>query len=604
MLQLMTNRIISLTGNFRFILAGLLILSVSSNTAFTQTQDSVVNKSVTVTRDFKPVITDVGKVITTPKIVEPSVDKPRPVYSDIAAPLSFEYNIHTLPAVELLHEVKAAKKGFLRLGAGLPLSSLADFMYPVLNNQRSRLDAALHHLGAFTDKKHSKTAASILFDHLFNTFNFYAGAGGRHDYFNYYGRPYASSEPFIMSEAADISRLGGVMYDAPNGETVSLYDISCMPLDNVHWRADAVVGARSLPLADNLIFDASLNYRLFNSKNNKTSENQIHLKGLFEVPFEQNRLGMDVDIYNFNYSGTSAANVAFPETYSAVKLNGYYKIISDDWFVRLGAKTGISIGNAGQVFSPSADVNARWNAIEEVMALYGGVTGDLTINSWYNTLDKNRYMSSHVRIKDTYTPIDAYLGIKVSPVHNLLVDVYGQYKIISNQYFYINRPYVKNDPFTPADMSENFNNIYINRFDVIYSRANRASAGLRAAWDYKNQINIYLKGAHHFWDVKEEVKAWHLPSWDVDFGADIKVGQDIAVNTQFYFQDGRYAKLANVNGTLMAPIFDWNIGTSYAYRDWLSVFARVNNILNKKYEFYHGYEVQGINVMLGAAFSF
>ena len=581
----------------------IVLLAFSSVLMFAQTPDTVVNKSVTVTRDFKPVITDVGKVITAPKIVEPSVDKTSPVYSNITTPLSIDYNIHTLPAEELLHGIRPANKGFLRLGMGLPLNSLADFMYPILNNEQNRLDVSLHHLGAFVDQKHSKTAASVMYNHLFSSFDLYAGIGGSHDYFNYYGRPFASLEPFIISDVAGQNRFGSAAYLTPEMNETTLYNISGMPLDNTHWRANATVGARSLPLADNLIFDASLNYRLFNSVNNKMSENQIHLKGLFEVPFDFNRLGMDINIYNFIYSGTYGTGFTFPESYSVIKLNPYYKIVSDDWFLRLGAKTGISIGNAGQIFSPSADVSAQWNALHDLLAIYGGVTGDLTVNSWYNIFDENRYMSPQIRIKDTYTPVDAYLGIKVSPLYNLLFDVYGQYKVIGNQYFYINRPYERTGT-PPADMPESFNKMYHNRFDVVYSQADRASVGLRASWDYKNQINVYLKGARHFWNVKDEVKAWHSPNWDVDFGANVKVINDIAINTHLYFQDGRYAKLSDADGTLMTPVLDWNLGASYAYRDWLSVFARVNNILNKKYEFYRGYQVQGINMMVGAAFSF
>lgn len=599
----MTNRI-----TFRFerlwqILTVALLIVFSPKLLLAQIPDSVVNKSVTVTRDYQPMITDVGKVITTPKIVEPSVDKSKPVYSNITTPLSIDYNIHTLPAEELLQSKKPANEGFLRLGVGFPLNSLADFMYPILNNERDRLDVSLHHLGAFGDKKHSKTVASVMYNHLFKKFDLYAGVTGSHDYFNYYGRPFASLEPFIMADVAGLDRFGQTLYRFSENKTISLYSLSGLPLNNTHWRTGVTVGGRSLPLADNLIFDASLNYRLLNRVNGKTSENQVHLKGLFEVPFDLNRLGMDVDIYNFNYSGAEASYLTFPNTYSVIKLNPYYKLVSDNWFLRLGAKTGISIGKAGQLFSPSADVSGQWNVLPEYLALYGGVTGDLTVNSWYNTYDENRYLSSFVRIKDTYTPVDAYLGVKVSPVHSLLFDVYGQYKIISNQYFYINKPYDKIEGAT-ADMPRSFDKVFHNRFDVVYSQANRASIGFRAAWDFKNQINIYAKGAHHFWSVKDEAKAWHLPSWDMNLGANIKVGNDIAVNTQFYFQDGRYAKLSDVEGTLMKPVFDWNIGGSYAYREWMSLFLRVNNILNKKYEFYKGYEVQGINGMVGAAFSF
>lgn len=148
------------------------------------------------------------------------------------------------------------------------------------------------------------------------------------------------------------------------------------------------------------------------------------------------------------------------------------------------------------------------------------------------------------------------------------------------------------------------NHFYHNRFDVIYANANRASVGLRTVWDYKNLINVYLKGAYHHWKVDGQTHAWQLPAWDADLGGSVKINSDISLNTQLIFQEGRYARLSDANGTKMAPVMDWNLGASYAYRDWMSVFVKLNNILNKKYDYYNGYDVQGINVMAGAAFSF
>ena len=153
-------------------------------------------------------------------------------------------------------------------------------------------------------------------------------------------------------------------------------------------------------------------------------------------------------------------------------------------------------------------------------------------------------------------------------------------------------------------MPGNMNNFFHNRFDVIYSKAQRATVGMRTAWDFKNQVNVYLKGAYHYWNVDGQAHAWQLPAWDADLGASVKINNDISVNTQFIFQEGRYALLSETDGTRMAPVLDLNLGAAYAYRDWMSVFLKVNNILNKKYETYSGYDVQGINAMIGAAFSF
>ena len=565
-----------------------------------QNNDTVVHKSVTVTREFQPVIFDAGKIITSPAVVEPSVEKSRPVYSDITAPLNMDYNVHLLKPEELLHKPLPAKNGFLRIGAGYPLNTLGDFMYPILNNKKNRLDAGLHHLGAWSDKIHSKTTGSLQFNHLFDKLDLYAGVGGSHDYFNFYARGFAGTDPAIMSDVA--SKFGDATYSTPEDKSVSLYQLSALPLNDTHWRMNTHVGARSLPLADDLIYDASLNYDLFKSAGNDLMENQLRLNGSFNVPFDENRLGMDVGIYNFQYNKNATSGFNFEDQYSILKFNPFWIITGERGFLRLGVKTGISIGQ-GQVFTPSPDVAAQWNALPEYLALYGGVTGDLTVNSLSRTYNENRYLSPQNRLEDTYTPIDAYVGLKLSPVFNFLLDVYGQYKIISNQYFYINRPY---DLLVPSasQMPGNMNHFYHNRFDVIYANANRASVGLRTVWDYKNLINVYLKGAYHHWKVDGQTHAWQLPAWDADLGGSVKINSDISLNTQLIFQEGRYARLSDANGTKMAPVMDWNLGASYAYRDWMSVFVKLNNILNKKYDYYNGYDVQGINVMAGAAFSF
>ena len=49
---------------------------------------------------------------------------------------------------------------------------------------------------------------------------------------------------------------------------------------------------------------------------------------------------------------------------------------------------------------------------------------------------------------------------------------------------------------------------------------------------------------------------------------------------------------------------DVNLGASYSYLDWFTMFFKVNNILNKHYQNFYGYDVQGLNVMVGAILSF
>ncbi|HHT22179.1 MAG TPA: hypothetical protein GXZ87_02545 [Bacteroidales bacterium] len=576
----------------------LIIIFALANATFgtAQSNDSTVHRSVNVSREFQPVINDAGKVISLPKITEPNVEKSSPIYSDIATPLGMEYNVYMLKAEELLHTPTLAKKGFVRVGFGYPTNTLADFMYPIWTNEKNRLDVSLNHLGAWKDKKHSKTAAALKYNHLFNNFDLYAGVSGQHDFFNYYGLTFAGESPEILSDIA--AEHGSTVFNLPDSKWITLHDLSTYTPQDNHWRINVNAGLRSLPLAENLIFDAGVHYNRFQTVNSGLAENEIALKGHFDVPFENNRLGIVFETSNFQYNQDLSMEANSKSNYSVIKINPFWKLVGENSYLRLGAKTGISIGQ-GQIFTPSPDIAAQWNAVPRYLALYGGVTGDLKVNSLNSIFNENRYLLSNIGVQDTYTPIDAYLGLKLSPVHNLLLDVYGEYEIIKNQYFYVNKAYTSDLPTVPE-----LNKFYFNRFDVVYSAANKASVGLHTAWDYKNLFNLYLKAAYHYWNVKDEAKAWHLPTWDANVGANVNITNDISVNTSFVFQDGRYAKLSNEAGTKLAPVTDWSVGAAYAYRNWLSAFVKVNNILNKQYYIYNGYDVQGINVMVGAAFSF
>ena len=578
----------------------LLVLSMNAFLLSAKDNDSIIRKSVNVTREYQPVIGNVEKIFSKPNIVEPQVVKTVPNYSDITAPLNIDYHIQTLSPQEFLLTPQPIKKGLLRVGLGLPINSLLDLEYPVWSNTKNQLDISMHHLGIYGDKRHENVNGSINYNHLFRNFNLYAGLKGSYDFFNYYGKTYAGE---TSVRAADmLTNFGDAVYASSENQLFSLFQILSIPPDDSHWRMKATVGVKSLPAVKSIAYEVHAGFNLFNETRFKLSEKRINLNGMFEVPFNKNKLGLDVEIQNMLYDSPLLQNFQFPDNYSVVKLNPYYQLKGENWFARLGVKTGISIGH-GRTFTPSPDVTAQWNVLPEYLSIYGGLTGDLTINTLDHSYNENRYINPNNRIDDTYTPMDAFIGFKTSPIYNLMIDAYGEYKIINNQYFYINRFYNLQTPSVNV-MPANMNSLFINRFDVTYSKASQSTVGLRAVWDYRGFLHVFAKGAYHHWNVENAVHAWQLPRWEANFGGDVKIGNDLQLNTQFIFQNGRYSLLSDPNGTKMSSIADWNVGANYLYRQDLSFFIQLNNLLNKKYAFYQGYDVQGINFRLGAAFGF
>jgi len=572
-----------------------------------QAQDTIFDRNVNVEREYKPIIQDAGKINSVPEVLEPTVIKSVPKYNEFNLPLSVDYNIHTLSAAEMKHDQgDIAKGGFARFGLGSNFNSLLDFAYPIVNKPDMRLDFSLNHFATFSSKAHSTTKAALSFDKYFKNLDWYTGVGGGHEYFKYYGdnfninRPdtldlngLANSYPMASYEERNLTSI------SRNAQTYSLRELADAALAETFWRFNAFTGVRSLPLSTGLRYKAEVKYQLFDSRNGLT-EHLIHSQAGFSTPLDSNRIGVDLDLYNLMYRSNNAESLNFWDAYSVFSMNPYYSIERAHFNVRLGVKSAFSFVH-GKPFNPSADVNAEWKMIPKYLSLYGGLTGGYDVNTLDNMFTENRYLYSDVRVQDTYTPYNVYAGIKVKPLYNLLLDGYVDYRYIDNQYFFVNKEYELTSPLN--GMSYVNSNLYTNRFNVLYSSASLLKIGVRANYNLQDRLNVQLKGAFNGWDVATEEFAWNKPRWEADLSTDVHITRDLSVSTNVFFEGERYAKIGE-SPMRMRPKVDINLGLSYSYLQWFTAFVKVNNLIDNPYQNFYGYEVQGQNVLVGAAFSF
>jgi hypothetical protein len=572
-----------------------------------QAEDTIQNRSVSVEREYRPVIHDAGKINSMPQVLEPNVVKTPAVYSDFNLPLNAGFNIHTLPAAELVPEKPLnTNNGYARLGIGNYLNTLADFAYPLINAPDTRLDFSLNHLATFDAKEmHTTTKANLAFDEIFKTFDLYAGIGGGHEAFRYYGN-YFNGADSIMNLNTLASKYGYSLYSEKNrvgiNTTPGLYNLNMLSNDpdgDTFWRFNVKAGVRSLPTATDLRYQAEIQYKAFSAVNGIT-ENMVHTQAGFSSVSEKNRLGLDLELFNMMYSSTSIPDFNFWKDYSVLTLNPYYSIERPAYSVRLGLKSSLSFVH-GKFMNPSADVLAEWKAIPQYVSLYGGLTGNYDVNTLDKTFSENPYLISDLRVNDTYTPVDVYAGIKLKPLYNLLLDAYIDYRQIDNQYFFVNKGYslINSSVTMPASDTT----LYSNRFNVVYSSATHVKMGFRANYNYKSLVNVELKWAYNSWNVASEPYAWNMPKYDAQLNTDIHINDNVTVSANLYYEGDRFAKLG-YSAVKMNDKVDINFGVAYSYNNWLTVFGKINNLINNQYQDYYGYDVQGINAMVGVAFSF
>jgi hypothetical protein len=564
-----------------------------------------VDQNVTVEREYKPIIQDAGKIISVPEIIEPNVEKTAAKYTEFSFPLPVGQNIQTLSAAELEHQRRNnPKDAFVRIGLGNNLNNLLDFALPVLKKTDMRLDLKLNHLATFSKEAHSNTRAALEFNNNYKNSEFYAGVGLGHEYFKYYG------EQFDMTGTPkDLTSLKTGIYEELNfvrvNRTAQLFSLNNIVngADNdVFWRFNAFAGMRSLPATETVRYKAEVQYRLFDSRNGLT-ENIIHSKASFNTPNGNNRSGIDVEMQNMMYK-TDIANTVINvwDAYTVFSMNPYYSIERERWDIRLGVKSSFSFIH-GRPFNPSPDVSFEWKAVPEWLAFYAGAGGGYKVNTLDGMFSENRFLFSDLRVKDTYTPVSAYFGVKIKPVYNLLFDAYVNYQYIDNQYFFINKDYAYSLLSSTVLGSPNDSIIYTNKFNVVYSAATLVKVGLRANYNLRNLVNVQLKGAYNGWDVEDIAMAWNKPKFEADLTADWRVTRNLNVTSNVFFESERFAKLGE-QSMRMRPKLDINLGASYSYLNWFTLFGKVNNLTNNRYQEFYGYEVQGMNVLVGASFSF
>ena len=547
-----------------------LLLPVS---VFAQTKDSVVTRNVTVEREYVPVVKNPGKVSSAPQVIDSKKTKTEAQYTEFNLPVPIGYAVHTLPPARLVQSQAEAREGFAQLGLGTYPNTLLDFAYPLLKRSDAQLDFTLRHRGAFGYELYSKSIANLQFNKQFDLFDLFMGINGGHDYLSYYGKTF--------------------------DKALNAQPKNSDPTRESKLRTGAYAGFQSPEEPYEWHYRAKISYDLFNAVKNSSLEHTVTTSGGLSTAFDEDRIGGDINLQNMIYS--SVGNVPNSmNNYSVLKLDPYYLMRrSEDWTLRLGIKAAFSMG-LGQAVNLSPDVRFDWKPIPQWLGVYGGLTGDYKVNNQNSMFDENPYLTFDSQIKNTFTPFEFFGGVKIKPLSNFFVDIFANYRYINNQYFFENKIITRTQD--PALVFGD--TIYTNRFDVLYSKAKHFKTGIRLNYTYQNRLNVQLKGAYNDWNMfNNDAYAWLQPMWEMDFNTSFNVTKELAFSLNAFYESERHAKLGNYSRA-MDPKLDINIGASYTYLDWLTFFARANNLLNNRYENFYGYRVQGLNAMVGASVSF
>jgi hypothetical protein len=556
--------------------------------AQTEKKDTLFTRDVNIVRAYTPVIKDAGKINSQPAVEESEMKKSEVNYATWSSPLTTDFDLQTLPSATLkkMTEQKELREGYATIGAGNYTSFLGNLYVPILRKEDYRLDFSLQHLSTFgkvklDDKSNVKAenmtnSAQLSFNKnfikvdLFSEFNF-----NRND-FNYYGLD---------------SLKANNLYTLPSGKTVKGSDLI---LDkDAHTFVDFKLGIVSRPKIGGIDYAISTKYAL-TSTSSDLNESHITTEGYVKTGSKVDEFGLNMGLDNLFYNKPDTTAALFKnvtdelDSYAVFRLAPYYQLKDENWDVKFGFKTFYSF-NKGKPACASPDITGKIALIPELFYLYGGLTGDLKINSMQSIFMENQYFRPDGHVSDTYTPIDAYAGLKVKIFDGLVFNGFIGYKYINNQYFFVNH--------TIASAT------YDNTFNVVYDEVGLFNTGGSLTYNWDKKLNILLKGTYDKYSLDKLTYAWQTPEWKINLDASYKINEDVTVSLNALALGKRYAFNDN-NAISLDPVFDLSLNGVYEYNSWVSIFLKLNNLLAQNYQTWYGYNTHLFNAMAGVTISF
>ena len=591
--------------------AGVLLLSMHI-----VAQDTILNRNVTVERDFQPIINSAGIVSVKPVIVQQDIEPTEVNYSSYSQALSPAFNINPLGCSLTTWEQPKPLHGFVSGGLG-HTNTAFDFGYRIEDKKsKIALDAYAHHRAAWGRYTVEQATFGLDITKSFSGAALYFGADAENQYYTFSGR-YVDST--------------GMIHIAKPSE---LKDEDKLAL----WTVNTRIGIRSLGRRS-IQYQLQTGYSAF-LFGTDVVEHQVRTLGKLEWNSSPHRAGVNLRVANFMLS---VKNNSIPgslyNSRHAIHIEPYYAYDNDRFHARVGVNIDMNIGhgqlltgNENIALAPSPNVHLEYDITRTWLAIYGEATGSYgegSLQSYANTYPYRTYRDEVVSPHTcAYIPVQAQLGLKIRPQANLLIDLHARYEWKKNQFTTCN-PY-----YWEIQTSRGTNDVF---GDYVFCNLQRWKIGAEITYHYQDILHILVAGGYYTGSMDSvevplasqnspaEIASFNAavknadgsfrmldrPRWDMTVNIDTRINRHWTVYSHNYFAGARQALMfdetsagRNYSIGKYIPTIDINLGCTYEYNKWLSVFLELNNIIYRHNVFYYGYTNPGTNFLLGASYKF
>ena len=130
-------------------------------------------------------------------------------------------------------------------------------------------------------------------------------------------------------------------------------------------------------------------------------------------------------------------------------------------------------------------------------------------------------------------------------------------------------------------------------------------AGAELRYDYKNIFSFSAAGVYRSWDTKDDSQLTgnyalaYKPAFEANLHIDVRPISSVLLSLGY-----QHVSREKVEESKVDAVNNLYLGGTYEFLKGISVYARINNLLNRDYQYYWGYPTEGINFIGGVSFKF
>lgn len=571
-----------------------IIIFLISTSIFAQerTKDTLDPEVVTVIKPYTPTVADAFKIKETPVLDdEINTSKKEIKYNIFSIPVASTFT----PAKGKAATVNKAKPvklfdNYASVGVGSYTTVLGEVY---LNQELGRGENVggyfTHHSsgggidGLLLDDDFMDTKLNVNYSQRLRDLTWTVEGGALYQKYHWYGLP----QPYFNAAMAE-------------------------DINGSHTFYGGNVGAK-LKLEDFIMKDASVRYRRFGD-NQGSGENRFVLKASADVPIQNELIAAEIKIdylggaFDHDFYDNSKieyGNVSFGIAPS-------YQLIEEDLTLNLGVNlvymNNTQGGNNSLYIYPN--VSASYRLVDELMIAYGGLTGDLKQNSYYDFAQINPFVSPTLYVAPTDKKYDASVGLKGKLSNSISYDINAHYMNERDKALYKANPVFVN-------ATEDYQ--HGNSFGIVYDGVKTIQFAGELNVDVNRNFNLGIKAEYFSYSTDDEVEAWNLPDLKGSLFMDYQIDDHWFAGAglfyigerkdQFFEYKAQFSHESSLSAALtetrtLDSYFDANAHVGYRINEQLSLYVKANNIANQDYQRWLHTTVQSIQFLAGATYQF